>query len=243
MAEHVLQAEGMSKTFGGVHAVQRVDIEIDEGEIVGLLGPNGAGKSTLFNLLSGAMKPDEGRLSLFGSDVTGLPAHAMCRRGVGRTFQIVRPLGGMTVLENAMVGAFAHGMSARRARTLAGEALERIGLAELRDRKASTLTLGGRKRLEVARAVATQPRLLLLDEMMAGLNPAELDGFIAVLKQLHAEGLTLIVVEHVVHAIMSLATRIVVLSNGTKIGDGDPHHIINSDDVVNAYLGERYAIT
>lgn len=239
----IIDGRGLVKRFGGITAVDGVDLRVHDGELLALLGPNGAGKSTLFNLVAGAIKPDAGTLTAFGEDVTGEPAYRMCRRGVARTFQIVRPLAGMTVLDNAIVGAFATVTSAREARGRAIEALARVGLDEVQSRQASSLTLGHRKRLEVARALATGPRLLLLDEMMAGLNPAELDQFIEVLRDLHQQGITLVVVEHVVHAVMQLATRIVVMSQGRTIADGDPRTVMSSRPVVEAYLGESYAVT
>jgi branched-chain amino acid transport system ATP-binding protein len=241
--EVIIDARGLTKRFGGVVAVDGVDLRVQEGELLALLGPNGAGKSSLFNLVAGAMKPDGGTLSAFGEDVTGEPAYRMCRRGVARTFQIVRPLAGMTVLENAVVGAFATTKSVREARERAAEALARVGLEALSSKRAAGLTLGHRKRLEVARALATGPRLLLLDEMMAGLNPAELDQFIEVLRDIRRDGVTLIVVEHVVHAVMQLASRIVVMSQGRTIADGDPDKVMSSRPVIDAYLGESYAVS
>jgi branched-chain amino acid transport system ATP-binding protein len=237
----IIDAKGLTKRFGGVTAVDGVDLIVRNGELVALLGPNGAGKSSLFNLLAGAVQPDGGTLEAFGSDVTGRAAHQMCAHGLARTFQIVRPLAGMTVLENAMVGAFAKTRSVKEARERAVTALAMVGLEAFQAKGAGSLTLGHRKRLEVARALATQPRLLLLDEMMAGLNPAELDRFIDVLRDVHREGVTLIVVEHVVHAVMQLASRIVVMSQGRKIADGDPHAVMTSPLVIDAYLGDNNA--
>ncbi|TFB77299.1 ABC transporter ATP-binding protein [Cryobacterium glaciale] len=243
MSTLMLRTTGITKRFGGVTAVDSLDLEIFENEIVGLLGPNGAGKSTLFNLIAGALPPDTGRLEVFGEDVTGQPAHRMCQRGVARTFQIVRPLAGLTVLENAMVGAFAKTRSVRHARERAEAALDLVGLSEMVTTMASSLTLGHRKRLEVARALASQPQLLLLDEMMAGLNPAELDPFIEILRDVNRQGVTIIVVEHVVHAVMQLASRIVVISQGRKISEGLPASVMSSRAVVEAYLGDDFAIS
>lgn len=239
----VIDGRGLTKRFGGVTAVAGVDLIVRQGELLALLGPNGAGKSSLFNLIAGAVKPDAGTLEAFGADVTGQPAHRMCRLGVARTFQLVRPLAGMTVLENAVVGAFAKTRSTKEARQRAVAALEVVGLKDLQGIRAGGLTLGYRKRLEVARALATQPRLLLLDEMMAGLNPAELDQFIEVLRDVHRQGVTLVVVEHVVHAVMQLAGRIVVMSQGRTIADGEPQDVMTSPIVVEAYLGESYAVS
>jgi branched-chain amino acid transport system ATP-binding protein len=238
----ILRVSGLTKRFGGVTAVNSVDVELRRGELLALLGPNGAGKSSLFNLIAGAVKPDAGTIEAFGRDVTADPAHKMCAQGLARTFQIVRPLAGLSVLDNAMVGAFAKTHSVREAESRASTALELVGLAHLSSTKAGSLTLGFRKRLEVARALATQPQLLLLDEMMAGLNPAELDKFIDVLRSVHREGVTLIVVEHVVHAVMQLATRIVVMAQGRKIADGEPTAVMASPDVIAAYLGDEYVV-
>jgi len=243
MSEALVRTVEITKRFGGVAAVDSLDLEVREHEIVALLGPNGAGKSTLFNLIAGSMPPDGGRLEVFGRNVTRLPAHKMCVLGVARTFQIVRPLAGMTVLDNAMVGAFAKTASVREARARAFDALELVGLGAVTAQLASGLTLGYRKRLEVARALASQPRLLLLDEMMAGLNPAELDLFVAILKDVRDSGVTIIVVEHVIHAVMQLAERIVVLAQGRKIADGDPREVMASREVIEAYLGDGYAVS
>ncbi len=235
----LLEVEGVSKAFGGVLAVNGVSFHLDQGEVLGLIGPNGAGKSTLFNLISGISKPNSGRITFRGQEITRMPAYKICGRGIARTFQLVRPFSRLTPLENVMIGR-AYGSHPARNRNEARADSEQIlactHLAN-RDIAADMLSLVDRKRLEIARALATKPQLLLLDEMMAGLNPAELDGAIALIKAIRDSGISLIVVEHVMKVIMGISDRIIVLKTGQKLADGTPAEIVANREVVKAYLG------
>ena len=241
MAERLIEATGVAKHYGGVRAVDGVDFYVNNGELLGLVGANGAGKSTLFNLIAGSTQPTTGKIVAFGEDVTKARDFEMCRRGVARTFQVVRPLHGMTALENAMVGAFAQTSSTAVAHKIAAEACRKVGLGDKMQVVAQDLTLSGQKRMEVARALATGPKVLLLDEMMAGLNPEELEGFLDTLREINRSGTTLIVVEHVMKAVTELAQRIVVMNQGKKIAEGTADEVFNDPAVIQSYLGETYA--
>jgi branched-chain amino acid transport system ATP-binding protein len=236
----LLELLGVSKAFGGLRAVAGLHFEVAEGEIVGLIGPNGSGKTTVFNLVSGVYVPDAGAIAFAGEPIAGRRPHEICRRGVARTFQIVQPFPSLTVLENVRVGAFRTLRDPARAGAEAEAVLQLVGLADKRAALPSSLTIADRKRLELARALATRPRLLLLDEVMAGLRPTETLEIVELIKRIHAGGVTLLVIEHVMRAIMSLSHRIVVLHHGEKIAEGAPREVARHPEVVRAYLGEEY---
>ncbi len=238
----MLTLEGVTKRFGGLTAVRGVSVEVPAGELLGIIGPNGAGKTTLFNVIAGYYRPDEGRVSFDGRDITGLPPHAVCRLGLTRTFQLVKPFGNLSVLDNVMIGSLTRVTSVRSARADAERVVDTCGLTAHAHARARTLPVALRKRLEVARALATRPRLLLLDEVMAGLNPTELAGMVELIRRLHAEGLTLIVIEHIMAAMMRLARRIVVLHHGEKIAEGPPAAVAADRRVIDAYLGEEFVL-
>ncbi len=234
----LLEVERLSKGFGGVLAVSDVAFTIDAGELLGIMGPNGSGKTTLFNLIAGALRPDRGRIRLRGHDIAGLAPHRVCARGIGRTFQLVRPFAGLSALDNVLVGClYGRRRAATTAEADAQRLLDLVGLEGRGPAPASALTLMERKRLELARALATGPELLLLDEFMAGLNPAETAAAMALVRRLVTEGLTVLMVEHIVWALMDLAQRIIVLSAGEKIADGPPDAVAADHRVVDVYLG------
>lgn len=241
MADILLQAENLSITFGGVKAVQDVSLAVPRGSLTALVGPNGAGKTTLFGLLSGFLRAQQGRVVFDGVDITGMAPQRSAQLGLTRTFQVVQPFGAQTVRQNIAVGA--HLRVANRAQALeAAEAIaRRVNLHRQLDKPAADLTVAGRKRLELARALATQPRLLLLDEVLAGLNPAEIDEMIPVVRQLTADGITVLMIEHVMRAVMSLAEHVWVLAQGRLIADGAPSVVTRDAAVVEAYLGHGAA--
>ena len=238
----MLTLDRVSKRFGGLTAVREVSLEVGAGDLLGIIGPNGAGKTTLFNVIAGYYRPDGGRVVFDGRDIGGQPPHAICRLGLTRTFQIVKPFGNLSVSDNVMIGALTRLGTVAAARAEAERVIETCGLAAHAGARARSLPAGLRKRLEVARALATRPRLLLLDEVMAGLNPTELGGIIELVRRLHADGLTLIVIEHVMAAMMRLARRIVVLHHGEAIAEGTPAEITQDRRVVDAYLGEEFVL-
>ena len=241
-AAPILELDAITKRFGGLTAVSGVSLRVAAGEILGIIGPNGAGKTTLFNVISGYYRPESGRILFAGHEVTGQPPHAICRLGLTRTFQLVKPFGNLSVLDNVMIGALTRLPTVSSARLEAERVVETCGLAAHAAGQARTLPIGLRKRLEVARALATRPRLLLLDEVMAGLNPTELAGMVELIRRLQADGLTLIVIEHIMAAMMRLAQRIVVLHHGEAIAEGAPAAITQDRRVVDAYLGEEFVL-
>jgi branched-chain amino acid transport system ATP-binding protein len=238
----VLTLERVTKRFGGLTAVRDVSFAVRAGDLLGIIGPNGAGKTTLFNVIAGYYRADGGRVVFDGRDVSGQPPYAICRLGLTRTFQLVKPFGNLSVVDNVMIGALTRLPSVRAARVEAERVIETCGLSAHAGARAKALPIGLRKRLEVARALATRPRLLLLDEVMAGLNPTELVGIIELIRRLHADGLTLIVIEHIMAAIMRLAQRIVVLHHGETIAEGSPSEIASDRRVIDAYLGEEFVL-
>ena len=232
-----LVIRGLSKRFGGLRAVQDVSFTVKENETVALIGPNGAGKTTSFHLITGFHRPDSGSVSAFGREITGLKPHDICAHGLARTFQVAKPFGAMTVLDNVMTGAFLRDRHVAVARDKAREVIEFVGLAAREQTAAKDLTTIDQRRLEMARALATQPRILLLDEVMAGLNPSEIDAAVGLIGKLSSRGLTIVIVEHVMRAIMAVARHIVVLDHGQKIAEGTPKEIVENPEVVRAYLG------
>jgi len=240
----MLEIEGLSKSFGGLKAVNHLNLNIYEGEIFGVIGPNGSGKTTAFNLITGFLKPDDGTVRFKGKDITGIKSHQICKAGIARTFQLVKPFVRMTVLQNVMAGRAygkrpAQGM--KQIRSEAEELLKFAGLWSKGSVIASQLGLADRKRLEITRALATKPELLLLDETMAGLNPAEIQDAMRLMKEIRASGITIMLVEHVMQVVLGISDRIAVMNAGENIAEGKPEHIVSNKEVVAAYLGRQYA--
>ena len=239
----MLEVDGLSKSFRGLHAVQNASFAVPQGGIVGLIGPNGAGKTTCFNAIAGVFAPDAGSIAFAGKPIHGLRPDQVCAAGIGRTFQIVKPFAGLTVLDNIVVGALLRSKDVSAAKSYAAEIMERLGLGAKAELPASSLTLPDRKRLEVARALATRPKLLLLDEAMAGLRPTECDQIVAVFRELNrSEGLTILLIEHVMRAVMALAQKIVVLHHGEVIAQGAPQDVVRDPAVLECYLGEETVV-
>ena len=237
----MLKVSGLSKIFGGLRAVDNASLSVDEGRIVALIGPNGAGKTTLFACIAGFLGANSGRVELMGNDITGLRAHQIARRGMVRTFQITQPFARLTVHENIAVGAYQKFAQRDQAWEHARSIARQVGMEHTLEQPAADLTVAGRKRLELARALATSPRLLLLDEVMAGLNPSEIRDIIEIIRTIRAGGVTVLLIEHVMHAVMSLSDHIYVLSYGKIIAEGSPQQVVANRDVVEAYLGRGAA--
>ena len=237
---NLLQVQGISKSFRGLKAVASAAFEVPEGSITALIGPNGAGKTTCFNMIAGVFRPDSGKILFQNSEIQHLRPDQVCAAGIGRTFQIVKPFAGLSVLDNVMVGSFLKEKTTLGARKVALEILQKLKLEEKRDFPASALTLPDRKRLEVARALATRPKLLLLDEVMAGLRPTECDLMVEVFRELNrGDGLTILLIEHVMRAVMALARQVVVLHHGEIIARGAPAEVVRDAAVLECYLGEE----
>ena len=237
----MLEANSITKRFGGLIAVNEASLSVRPGEIVALIGPNGAGKTTCFAMLSGFLKPDAGSVQFDGTDITGFKPHAICARGMVRTFQIVKPFAQLSVRENIAVGAHARITDRQAALDHASQIAERVGMSNLLEQQAASLTVAGRKRLELARALATGPKLLLLDEVMAGLNASEITGIVENIKAIRDSGVTILLIEHVMQAVMSLSDRAYVLNNGEIIAEGSPGEIAADPAVIEAYLGHGAA--
>ena len=237
----MLKVSGLSRIFGGLRAVDNASLSVDEGRIVALIGPNGAGKTTLFACIAGFLSANSGRVELMGNDITGLRAHQIARRGMVRTFQITQPFARLTVHENIAVGAYQKFAQRDQAWEHARAIARQVGMEHTLEQPAADLTVAGRKRLELARALATSPRLLLLDEVMAGLNPSEIRDIIEIIRTIRAGGVTVLLIEHVMHAVMSLSDHIYVLSYGKIIAEGSPQQVVANRDVVEAYLGRGAA--
>ncbi|MCD8552514.1 ABC transporter ATP-binding protein [Seleniivibrio sp.] len=236
----LLEVKGVTKQFGGLTAVNNVDMEVQEGQIVGIIGPNGAGKTTLFSCIAGSHVPTKGSIKFNGTEIAGKRPYDICKLGVTRTFQVVKPFANKTVLYNTTVGAFAKTNRLDVAEEKAMEVLKLIDLYDKKDVPAKNLTLPERKRLELARALATEPKLLLLDEVMAGLRPSEVAEMLPVIRKINSVGVSIVIVEHIMQAIMNLSEQVYVINFGKKIAEGDPHKVVAEEEVIKAYLGDEY---
>lgn len=238
----LLEVKGLSKSFGGLKVLSAVDLDVDAGQIVGLIGPNGSGKTTLFNTVTGSLKSDGGHVFFKGDEITGLRPYQVCHRGIGRTFQLTRPFVRLTCLENVMVGSLFGNdttLTLKETKKEAERALSFVGLERKRHVRARSLNTIERKRLELARALATRPQLLLLDEIMAGLNPMEIDTAVKLIREIHNSGVALLIVEHVMKAVLGLSQRVIVLDAGKKIAEGAPREVVRNQEVMRAYFGDN----
>jgi branched-chain amino acid transport system ATP-binding protein len=239
MPDTILKVDSITKTFGGLHAVNGVSFDLQKGEVLGLIGPNGAGKTTLFNVISGFYAPTQGRIFYNGQDISGMPPYRLAAMGIGRTFQVVKPFPGLTVLENVLIAGLCRHPRRKDAEKNSWRILEFTGLAEQARKSAASLTLAGRKRLEISKALALEPSLLLLDEVVAGLNPTEADGTIRLILKIRDQGITIFIVEHIMRVIMNISDRVVVLNFGEQIALGPPAEVAGDPVVIKAYLGEE----
>jgi branched-chain amino acid transport system ATP-binding protein len=237
---NALETNALCKSFGGLKAVSELDLSLGQGEILGLIGPNGAGKTTVFNCLCRFLPTDSGQTIFYGRDITGLKPHVVSQLGLARTFQIVRPFLTISVLENVMVGGLVKEKSVKKARAQSMSILELVGLEDVKNRPASELPLPRRKRLEMARALATKPKVLLLDEVMSGLTPTEVDDLIELIKKINGQGISILLIEHVMRGVMALSEKVVVINYGQKIAEGRPEEIVENPQVIEAYLGREF---